>query len=165
MTPTAPRRIAVGSIFIECNQFGGVPADLARFEQYELQRNSDVLTMTNGAVGGMSSALSASRSNIQPLLVASTCPSGPVTPECYETLKQELLHSITASLPLDGILLALHGAGAVLETFHDSGANRQTALPAPLLADNSPATSATGASSPTTGNVLARSNPRHARPY
>ena len=52
MTPTVPRRIAVGSIFIECNQFGGVPADLARFEQCELQRNRDVLTMTNGVVGG-----------------------------------------------------------------------------------------------------------------
>ena len=112
---TTSFRIAVGSIFIECNQFGGVPADLSRFEQYELRWQRQVLEITDGVVGGMLSVLSDRRIDIQPLIVASTCPSGPVTRECYDQLKLELLSALDRSMPLDGVLLALHGAGAVLE--------------------------------------------------
>ena len=51
MTP--PPRVALGGIFVECNQFGGEPADRARFEQYEMRRGSTVLQQDQGAVGGM----------------------------------------------------------------------------------------------------------------
>ena len=36
-------RIAIGSIFIECNHFGGVPADLETFARCELWRGAEVL--------------------------------------------------------------------------------------------------------------------------
>src|SRR3712207_7151498 len=36
--------------------------------------------------------------------------SGPVTAETYTTLRQELLDRLSAARPLDGVLLALHGA-------------------------------------------------------
>ena len=46
-------RIAIGSIFTECNQLGGVPIDLAWFERYELRRGDEILTVDKGVVGGM----------------------------------------------------------------------------------------------------------------
>lgn len=43
-----------------------------------------------------------------PLLVASACPGGPLTAHCYEALKTGLHQS----LPLDDVLLALHGSAS-----------------------------------------------------
>ena len=48
-----------------------------------------------------------------PLLYASTCPGGPLTSECYAWLKGELIERLQQALPLDGVLLPLHGAAAV----------------------------------------------------
>jgi microcystin degradation protein MlrC len=47
-----------------------------------------------------------------PLLVASACPSGPVTAECYEFLKGQLLERLKQHESVDGVLLALHGSAA-----------------------------------------------------
>ncbi|MGE5191756.1 MAG: M81 family metallopeptidase, partial [Deltaproteobacteria bacterium] len=41
------------------------------------------------------------------------CPSAPVTGACYRHLKEELLGRLQQVLPVDGVLLALHGAAAV----------------------------------------------------
>ena len=57
--------VAVGSIFIECNQFGGTPADLARFEQYELRRGTAMLDAGEGVVGGMLDVLRAGAVDIR----------------------------------------------------------------------------------------------------
>ena len=105
-------RLAVGSIFIECNQFGGTPADLVRFEQYELLRGEAMLGVGEGVVGGMLEALRAGATEIHPLLVASTCSSGPVTRACYDRLTTELFEAL-APEDVDGVLLALHGSGVV----------------------------------------------------
>lgn len=112
MTSGAPMHIAVGSIFIECNQFGGTPADLARFGQYELLRGEEMLGVGEGVVGGMLTVLHADEAHIHPLLVASTCSSGPVTRDCYEQLTTELLAALVPE-DVDGVLLGLHGSGVV----------------------------------------------------
>ena len=116
MTPPPrlpPPRVALGGIFVECNQFGGEPADRARFEQYELRRGSSVLQQDQGAVGGMLDVLRGRAACVLPLLVTSTCSAGPVTTECYRELKRELLDDLRRALPIDGVLLALHGSGVV----------------------------------------------------
>ena len=106
-------RIALGSIFIECNQFGGTPADLARFQQYELHHGDEILKIDQGTVGGMLQTLSDRQPEIRPLIVASTCASGAVTQPAYDHLKQELLDSLKSAGVVDGVLLALHGSGVV----------------------------------------------------
>jgi microcystin degradation protein MlrC len=53
-----------------------------------------------------------------PLLYASTCPGGYITADCYAQLKGELLERLSAALPVDGVLLPLHGA-AVAEGVGD----------------------------------------------
>ena len=105
--------IALGSIFIECNQFGGRPAELSNFEQYLLLRGEEMLRQREGVVGGMLAQLGEQSAQVAPLLEASSCPAGPVMVDCYRTLKQELLRRLSASQPVDGVLLALHGSGVV----------------------------------------------------
>ena len=107
--------IAIGSIFLECNHFGGVPADIESFRRSELFYDAEVLDRTAGTIGGMLQVLRERAATIRPLLVASACPSGPVTADCYRQLKGELLDRLSASLPVNGVLLALHGSAAVEE--------------------------------------------------
>ncbi len=106
------RSVAVGSIFIECNHFGGTPADLETFRRSELLFGDEVRDISEGVIGGMFDVLQNAGHKVSPLLVASACPSGPVTAECYMELKTQLLARLVDSLPVDGVLLGLHGAAA-----------------------------------------------------
>src|SRR5690348_17211983 len=105
-------KIALGSLFIECNHLGGVPADLDSFRRYELYFGDQLLERRAGTVGGMLEVLRVNSATVAPLLMATACPSGPLTAECYNTLKDELLERLRRSLPVDGVLLALHGSAA-----------------------------------------------------
>ena len=104
--------VAVGSLFTECNHLGGAPTDLTCFERYELRRGGEILAQTTGTVGGMLGVLRERHVNIAPLLVASACPGGPLTAECYRQLKTELLDRLKNAGPIDGVLLALHGSAS-----------------------------------------------------
>jgi microcystin degradation protein MlrC len=106
-------RIAIGAIFTECNEFGGVPIDLSWFERYELLRGEAILAVSGGVVGGMLQVLQEREAEPVPLLYASTCPGGPLTADCYAQLKGELLARLRNVLPVDGVLLPLHGAAVV----------------------------------------------------
>lgn len=106
-------RVAIGSIFTECNQLGGVPIDLSWFERYTLARGDEILDIDSGVVGGMLKVLNERRAQPVPLVFASTCPGGAITSNCYTDLKQELLHRLKEAQPVDGVLLPLHGAATV----------------------------------------------------
>ena len=106
-------RIALGSILTECNEFGGVPIDIDWFERYELCRGEEVLQVDAGVVGGMMQVMRECETEVVPLIYASTCPGGPLTAACYAQLKMELLDRLHAALPVDGVLLPLHGAATV----------------------------------------------------
>lgn len=107
--------VAVGSLFIECNHLGGTPADLQAFHRAGLFVGSEMLSQTAGTVGGILQTLRERAITVQPLLVASACPSGPLTFDCYQHLKRDLLQRLQAVLPVDGVVLALHGSAAVDE--------------------------------------------------
>ena len=111
-------RVAVGGILTECNDFGGQPIDVAAFERFELRYGDEVLEVAGGVMGGMLEVLAEREATSVPLLFASTSPGGPLTDECYETLRQDLLAALEGVTPVDAVLLALHGA-AVSETVHD----------------------------------------------
>jgi microcystin degradation protein MlrC len=104
--------IALGSIFIECNHFGGTPADLETFRRGQLDYGADILRYQSGTVGGMLQTLRKGSAEIHPLLVASACPSRHITQAVYQQLKSELLTRLNEALPVQGVLLALHGAAA-----------------------------------------------------
>ncbi|MFP6604542.1 MAG: M81 family metallopeptidase, partial [Pirellulaceae bacterium] len=66
----------------------------------------------SGTVGGMLQTLTKKNAEIYPLLVASACPSRHITQACYQQLKDELLTRLNEAVPVQGVLLALHGAAA-----------------------------------------------------
>ena len=107
-------RVALGAILTECNELGGMPIDLSWFERYELRRGDQVLELDHGVVGGMLDILHQHPVQVEPLLFASTCPGGALTAACYQTLKDELLQRLDTVLPVDGVLLPLHGAAAAV---------------------------------------------------
>ena len=109
---TAAPRVAIGAIFTECNHLGGAPIDRSWFERFELLRGDELLASATGAVAGMLQVLRERRLTPVPLLYASTCPGGPITRDTYEVLKGDLLARLRAALPVDGVLLPLHGAAA-----------------------------------------------------
>ncbi len=90
-----------------------MPIDLSWFERYELKRGDEILSINGGVVGGMLAMLEQRGGQPVPLLFASTCPGGYVTHDCYQQLKHELLERLSAALPVDGVLLPLHGAAVV----------------------------------------------------
>lgn len=107
-----PRRIALGSIFTECNHFGGPAIDMDAFGRYELRRADEILACEGGAVGGAIEVLRAAGVTIAPTLVASACPGGLIPSDTYRVLKQDLLDRLQALLPVDGVLLPLHGSAS-----------------------------------------------------
>ena len=106
------RRVAIGAIFTECNHLGGAPIDRSWFERFELLCGDEILAGASGAVAGMLRVLRARGLTPVPLLYASTCPGGPITRATYEELRGEMLDRLRAALPVDGVLLPLHGAAA-----------------------------------------------------
>jgi microcystin degradation protein MlrC len=103
-------RIAVGSIFVECNTLVDTRVDISYFERNELRRGKEVLRISAGVVGGMLHTLRERQAEVAPLLVASSVAGGPLTTECYRQLRLELVDYLKAAMPVDGVLLALHGS-------------------------------------------------------
>jgi microcystin degradation protein MlrC len=105
-------RIAVASVLTECNQLGGSPIDMDWFQRYDLHIGEELLGIDTGVVGGALNILRPAAAQIVPLLSASTCPGGYITQSCYDELRRDLLQRLSAALPVDGVLMLLHGAAA-----------------------------------------------------
>ena len=103
-------RIAIGGILTECNHLGGLPIDMSIYEASELFRGDEVLQRTASVVGGMLNGLSEGDAEPVPLIYASACAAGPMTRECYQQLRGEWFERLERALPVDGVLLPLHGA-------------------------------------------------------
>jgi len=132
-------RIAIGSIFTESNQLGGVPTELEDFERCELRQGPEVLEVETGVVGGMLRMLRENQAQPVPLLCASAYPGGPLSSGCYARLRTELLDRLRRALPVEGVLLPLHGSAVAEGTEDIEGdliqAVRQIAGPAvPIVA-------------------------------
>lgn len=107
--PAKPR-IAVGGILTECNHLGGLPIDMSIYEACELFRDEEVLQLTTSVVGGMLDGLRKGGAEPVPLIFASACSAGPITRDCYRQLRSEWLERLERALPVDGVLLPLHGS-------------------------------------------------------
>ena len=105
-------RIAIGGILTECNHLGGLPIDMSVYEASELFRGEQLLQLTTSVVGGMLDALRAGNAVALPLLYASACAGGPITRECYQQLRGELVERLANVLPVDAVLLPIHGAAS-----------------------------------------------------
>src|SRR5438105_4188438 len=112
-------RIALLGFSLESNGFAPV-ATKADFEQSYLLAG-EALAMdlraehprAGGTLTGFCAAMSESGPwDLVPIVVAATSPAGPVDQEFFQELVEDICKRLEASLPLDGIYVAEHGAAA-----------------------------------------------------
>ena len=107
------KRVLVGGIWHETNSFSPVPTDLAAFRRYLYLEGEAVISGsrgTNTEIGGMIAAAPGSGLELIPSIYIGAAPSGMVSREVIDLLIARLTADIEANGPLDGVLLALHGA-------------------------------------------------------
>ena len=113
---SAPR-VAVGGFLHETNTFAPSPATLACFVSGSghapLSEGAEIAERTAGAnlaVAGMLARAQGEGWATVPTLWAAAGPSAHVEEEAFERIAGRLVEGIRAAMPLDGVLLDLHGA-------------------------------------------------------
>lgn len=118
-------RVAVGGFQHETHSFTAHRADFAHFALHRdrppFVRGDEVLSRLRGSAYALSGFLEGQRpgDELVPLVWASGGAGGVVTDDAFERIVGELLGRLSASLPVDGVYLDLHGA-MVGETFNDA---------------------------------------------
>ena len=133
-------RFATGGIGHETNTFSRVPTTLESFERgtYETgEEIFDAFAGTSTVTGGFIDGAEELGVELVPLLWTFAMPSATVEQPAYETLKRRFLERLEAALPVDGVLLDLHGAMAT-EAHEDAEGNllaavREVIGPLPLV--------------------------------
>src|SRR3954471_17576262 len=107
-------RIAVGQLWQETNTFNPLPTTRADFEEFGVLRGADLVERMadTNELGGFIQSLRAwpEPPEIVGLVRLPAWPSGAATADTFDWLRREILDALRAALPVDGVLLALHGA-------------------------------------------------------
>ena len=109
-------RIALGGIWHETNTFVPGRTGLADFAAYQLQQGAGLLEAHAGARTELGGALDAARRHgceVVPLCYAAAVPSGLVDAGAFAELIERVIRPLRDADPVDGVLLALHGAMVV----------------------------------------------------
>ena len=110
--PSRPR-VAIGGVLHETHTFMEQPTTLADFADQSLHYGTDLIAAMRGSrsgIGGMIDRATEAGWQLLPTLYAAAMPGGPVTQAAYHDLLSGLRARLRQSLPIDGLLLALHGA-------------------------------------------------------
>lgn len=106
-------RVALAGFLHESNTFLPVLSHVNDFRTTSWNEGADILTRWSGAlheVGGLIDGCAAEGLSIEPLLVTYAVPSGTIVAEAFEEIASRITDSLRAAMPVDGVLLALHGA-------------------------------------------------------
>jgi microcystin degradation protein MlrC len=107
-------RIAVGQLWQETNTFNPLSTTRLDFEQFGVLRGAEVIDRMadTNELGGFIQELRCwpERPDICGLVRLPAWPGGVATEAAFDWLLRELLDALAAALPVDGVLLALHGA-------------------------------------------------------
>ena len=107
-------RVGIVALQHETNTFIQTPTDLAAFRGGLLATGDafrDAVEGSNHELAGFFAGLDEAGVAAVPLFGARALPYGLVSDAAYAELKRRLLAEIRAHLPLDGLLVAPHGAG------------------------------------------------------
>lgn len=113
-------RIAVGGFMHESNTFAAKATDLEAFAARH-DHGPDFVARwqnTHHETAGFLQGAAQFGYEVYPTVMAWATPGGPVTAKAFDTITAELTASLRAAPPLDGMLLAVHGA-MVSEEFPD----------------------------------------------
>ncbi|MCC6792278.1 MAG: M81 family metallopeptidase, partial [Thermomicrobiales bacterium] len=112
-------RFLVGEFAHESNAFSAGVTGLDAFrgsDWYAEGRDGlDLARGTRTVVGGFIDVADQRGHEIVPTVIASTLPSGPVAADAWQHVRQRIVEGAREAGPLDGVLLALHGAMSVEE--------------------------------------------------
>jgi microcystin degradation protein MlrC len=106
-------RVFSGSLATETNTFGPMPTSLASFRDrgyFPAGQYPDQLSLFAGPLWAARLRGREKGWDLVEGMVAGAQPSGITTRQAYETLRDELLGDLRAALPVDMVLLGLHGA-------------------------------------------------------
>ncbi|MGA2551629.1 MAG: M81 family metallopeptidase [Burkholderiaceae bacterium] len=106
-------RVFSGSLATETNTFAPMPTGLSSFKDrgyYRAGEHPNRLTMFSGPLWAARQRGREKGWDLVEGVVAGAQPSGITTRHAYETLRDELLSDLRAALPVDMVLLGLHGA-------------------------------------------------------
>ena len=106
-------RVFTGGIATETNTFAPMPTGMATFRDrgyYPAGTHPDQMFYFAGPLWAARLRGKAKGWDLVEGLVAGAQPSGTTTRACYEALREELLADLRAALPVDMVVLGLHGA-------------------------------------------------------
>jgi microcystin degradation protein MlrC len=107
-------RIAVGQLWQETNTFNPLPTTRADFEAFGVVRGAELVTRLadTNELGGFIQALRSwpEAPEIVGLVRLPAWPSGAATAEAFAWLCDEIVGALRSALPVDAVLIALHGA-------------------------------------------------------
>jgi len=106
-------RIFSGGIATETNTFAPMPTGMATFRDrgyYPAGTHPDQMFYFAGPLWALRLRAKDKGLDVVEGLVAGAQPSGTTTRACYEALREELLADLRKALPVDMVLLGLHGA-------------------------------------------------------
>ena len=116
------KRVGIGGFLHESNSFSPILTPYQHFKDTSLTRGKALLERWEGTHHQLGGFLEGSRKygfEPVPLLAAYGVPSAPIPSDSFEELAADLTEALRAALPLDGLLVALHGA-AVSESYPDA---------------------------------------------
>jgi microcystin degradation protein MlrC len=107
-------RIAIGQLWQESNTFNPIPTTPVDFEQFGVSRGEEMVEQmaSTNELGGFIQALGAwpERPEIVGLVRLPAWPGGQATAETFHWLRNEMIGALERALPVDAVLLALHGS-------------------------------------------------------
>ena len=106
-------RIAIGGILHETHSFAEPKTSLDLFQHQALYSGEAMLEKLTGArsaMGGMIQGATEQGWELIPTAYGAAMPSGIVLESAYQSILNDLLTHLLAAMPVDGVLLALHGA-------------------------------------------------------
>ncbi|WP_280771545.1 M81 family metallopeptidase [Salipaludibacillus daqingensis] len=109
-------RIGIAFFYHESHTFSPSMTNLNDFINEGFHKGDEIIEAYAGTkteVGGFIDILRDKDAEIIPLVCAAAIPSGQVTKDAYETIKEEMISALRQSEKLDGLLIALHGAMVV----------------------------------------------------
>lgn len=110
-------RIVTGGISQETNTFQWEPTTLADFQKgsSRVDRGEEILALdgTGTIYGGIVAEARRQGVELIPTTFGRAVPGGRVSREAFETIRDEIIEGIRAALPVDGVLVGIHGAMAL----------------------------------------------------
>lgn len=114
-------RVAILGIYHESNTFVERPTVYKDFENSHLLMGQAIVEEYEDAyheIGGLISSLTCKEIEVLPVYFAEATPGGTIDAGCYRLLLHEMMDALEQVLPVDGLMVVVHGA-AVSDEFPD----------------------------------------------